>query len=249
MRDPPAWHQDEAFWEAVREFVFPPEKIDEASKQVEQLCSLLDLDAGMRVLDVPCGIGRHAVELAQRGIDVTAVDATATYLETAKSRAGDAGVDIEFVRGDMREFRRPESFDAVLNLYTSFGYFDDRADDERAARNFYESLKPGRPLLMHLTGKEILAREFRARTWVEQDGAYFIEEHEITDDWNRIENRWILVDDGNVEEFDVSHRLYSAYELSDLLEGVGFSDVSVYGDLAQAAYDHTADALVVVARR
>lgn len=148
----------------------------------------------------------------------------------------------------MRAFRRPESFDAILNLYTSFGYFETRDDDERTARNFHESLKPGGTLLMSLASKEILARKFEERTWNERDGRYILEEHEISDDWSWIENRWIIVDD-DVNEFTVSHRLYSAFELSELLERVGFDDVAVYGDFEGHDYDETANRLVIVARK
>lgn len=249
MDERPAWHEDEEFWEAFREFVFPPEKVEEAAEQVDRLLGLLDLEPGAAVLDVPCGVGRHAVEFADRGFQVTAVDATATYLETARERARDADVEVEFVHGDMREFRRVESFDAVVNLYTSFGYFEDRADDERVARNVYESLTPGGTLVVSLTSKEVLAGTFRERTWDERDGAYVLQEHAVEDDWSWMENRWIVVADGEVREFTVSHRLYSAFELSELLERVGFGDVTAYGDLEGSDYDEDAERLVVVARK
>lgn len=249
MEKRPAWHEDEEFWEAFREFVFPPEKVEEAAGQVDRLLALLDVEPGAAVLDVPCGVGRHAVEFAERGFQVTAVDATAAYLETAKERAQDADLEVEFVHGDMREFRRVESFDAVVNLYTSFGYFEDRADDERVARNVYESLAPGGTLVVSLTSKEVLAGTFRERTWDERDGAYVLQEHAVEDDWSWMENRWIVVADGEVREFTVSHRLYSAFELSDLLERVGFGDVTAYGDLEGSDYDEDAERLVVVARK
>lgn len=242
------WHEDAEFWKTFREFVFPPEKFEEAPGQIEQLLSLLDLPSDAHVADIPCGVGRHAVELADRGFPVTAVDATASYLARARDHAADADVEVEFVHEDMRAFRRPESFDAILNLYTSFGYFETRDDDERTARNFHESLKPGGTLLMSLASKEILARKFEERTWNERDGRYILEEHEISDDWSWIENRWIIVDD-DVNEFTVSHRLYSAFELSELLERVGFDDVAVYGDFEGHDYDETANRLVIVARK
>lgn len=287
MAEPHPWHEDPQFWEAFRDYLFPPEKVEEeAPEQVDQLLAFLDIDpdSGARVLDIPCGVGRHAVELAARGFDVTGVDATEEYLDAARERAREASAeadveiangdveeadadaeeangdteeadadaeqaDVEFVHADMREFRRPEEFDAIFNLYTSFGYFEDRTDDERTAQNFYDSLKPGGTLVMSLTSKEVLAGKFEERTWGERDGAYVLEEHEVTDNWSWMENRWIVVEDGEVREFTVSHRLYSAYELSELLEGVGFSDVAVYGDLDGSEYDENANRLVVVARK
>ena len=249
MDDEPVWHENPEFWDAFRDFMFPPEKYEEAPEQVDRVLDLADVGPNARVLDVPCGVGRHAASLAERGFDVTAVDATDSYLESARMHAQDANVDVEFVHADMREFRRPETYDAVLNLYTSFGYFEDRQDDERTARNFYESLKPDGTLVMSLAGKEVLAGKFEERSWEERDGAYVLEEREVTDDWSWMRNQWHLVVDGDVKSFTVSHRLYSAYELSELLRRVGFSDVSAYGNLEGAPYDAEAERLVVVAEK
>jgi SAM-dependent methyltransferase len=248
MDGTPPWHEDPAFWEAVEPHVFPPETIKKAPEQLDQVLELTGIDGG-RVLDMPCGVGRHAVELADRGFEVTGVDATAPYLDTARERAAEAGVDVEFVTADMREFRRPDTFDLAVNLYTSFGYFEDRADDELAAHNIYESLVPGGKLVMSLTSKEVLAGKFQERGWSEQDGTYLLEDREVTDDWCRMENRWVLVSDGETREFSVSHRLYSAYELSELLREVGFSAVEVYGDLDGRNFDEDAERLVVVAEK
>lgn len=249
MADEPAWHEDREFWETFQDVLFPPESFEQAATQVDQFVELLDLDAPASILDIPCGVGRHAVELAERGYAVTGVDATPAYLETARERASAAGVDLEFVEGDLREFRREEAFDVVLNLYTSFGYFEDRADDERVARGFYRSLKPGGRLLMDLASKETLASRFEARTWEERDGTYVLFEREITDAWSWIENRWVLVEGGDVRTFSVSHRLYSAYELSQLLADAGFQGISQYGNLEGDAFDQDAERLLVVAEK
>ena len=247
MSDDP-WHEDPAFWGTLEGLLFPPEKLDAAADELDALLSLADVGGG-RVLDVPCGVGRHAVELADRGFEVTGVDATGKYLETARGRAEAAGVDPEFVEADMRAFARREAFDLVLNVYTSFGYFEDRADDRRTARNFHESLAEGGRLVMSLTSKEVVAERFQERTWSEQNGTYLLEEHDVQDDWSWMENRWVVVEDGETRKFTVSHRLYSAHELSTLLESVGFESVKMYGDWQGAPFDQDAERLVVIAEK
>lgn len=242
------WHEDQSFWESLEPVVFSPERVEAAPGELDALLELAGVEEPCRVLDVPCGVGRYAVELADRGFDVTGVDSTAAYLETARERTADAEVEVEYVEADMREFSRAEAYDLVVNAFTSFGYFEDPADDRLTARNFHESLRPDGRLVMTLTSKEVLAAGFQQRDWSETDGTFLLEERDITEDWSRIENRWVLVDDGDVQEFSVSHRLYSARELSDLLRNVGFDDVAVYGDLEGADYDQDAEMLVVVAR-
>lgn len=265
MDERPVWHEDREMWETFQEFLFTPEHIKKASDQIDQLHSLLDLDTDQTpdsesasgtvrdVLDMPCGVGRHTAALAERGYNVTAVDATLPYLEAARERVEDSETtqeeSVEFVHEDMRSFRREESYDLVINLYTSFGYFEDRADDERTARNLFASLRPGGRLVMSLASKETLAAKFQKRTWEERDGIYMLEEHAISDDWSWMENRWILIHDGEVHEFDVSHRLYSAYELTELLKRVGFSEVTVYDGLGGSDFDENAEKLVVVAEK
>lgn len=243
------WHEDDSFWEVLEGVLFPPEKLEAAAEEVDRILDVADVDDGARVLDIPCGVGRHAVAFAERGFEVTGVDATATYLETAEERTKEAGVDVEVVAEDMREFRRPERYDLVSNVYTSFGYFEDRADDERVAKNFYESLTPGGKLVMSLTSKEVIAAGLEARGWTEQDDVYLLEEREVTDDWCWMENRWVVLADGETHEYTVSHRLYSAYELTELLRSVGFESVDVYGGFDERPYDDEAERLVAVAER
>jgi SAM-dependent methyltransferase len=206
------------------------------------------------VLDMPCGPGRHSLELARRGFRVTGVDRTVAYLDTARQKAAAEGLDgvaqVEWIKADMRDFRLPERFDAAINLFTSFGYFEDPAEDRQVAANFFASLRPGGRLLMDMMGKEVLARVFREQDWEEEeDGTLFLEERKITRNWGWIENRWIAIRGERRVEFRLGHRLYSAVELTALLTEVGFIDLSVYGSLAGDPYDHTARRLVVLAHK
>ena len=88
---------------------------------------------GSRLLDVPCGIGRHSVELAAMGYQVVGVDFSEPFLGRARSRAEEEGVaeQCTFVHGDMRELAsvlKEDEFDAALNLFTSIGYYDEKTD-------------------------------------------------------------------------------------------------------------------------
>jgi hypothetical protein len=98
-------------------------------------------------------------------------------------------------------------------------------------------------------GKEIIARIFRERDWSEEDGVLLLEERRVSDDWSWMSNRWIVVEDGVRTDFELSHRLYSARELKSLFTDVGFREVTTYGDFEGSEYDHTAQRLVVVARK
>src|SRR5512138_1360083 len=110
--------------------------------------ALAGLKPGARVLDACCGPGRHSLELARRGYRVTGLDLTESYLEAARETASAEGLSIEFLRGDVRAFRRPGAFALCLNLFTSFGYFKSREEDIGTLRNFRASLAPGGALVL-----------------------------------------------------------------------------------------------------
>ncbi len=243
-----AWHEQDEFWETVP--MFGPERIEAAPQEVDQVVSLLGMQPGASVLDLCCGIGRHSLELAQRGYSVTGVDRTAAYLRTARLAASAQGLAVEWVEADAREFLRPSAFDHAINLFTFFGYFEDPAEDLRVAANVCHSLKPGGSLMMDLMGKERLARIFSPRNWEQlPDGSLFLQERAIKDDWTWIENRWILIKDGKQHEFTLGHRLYDGAGLRALLLEAGFASVALYGTMDGAPYDNDARRLVAVAHK
>src|SRR5262245_21900352 len=146
-----AWFEDESFWSELYPFMFPEERFHLAEEQIEKVLTLVGYKEGV-VLDLCCGPGRHSLALARRGIQVTAVDRSEVLLGKAKEEAAKLNLEIEFVSDDMRQFVRSDSFSLILNMFTSFGYFDDKEDDLKVLRNAYQSLKPGGTILIELLG-------------------------------------------------------------------------------------------------
>ncbi len=242
-----AWHEDDRFWEVVEYMLLDPKRPVET--EAAQVAKLLELTPGSRILDLCCGPGRYSVEFAKLGYRVTGVDVTSRYLDKASQLAAQQCVEVDYVKCDMREFVRPEAFDTAVNLFTSFGYFS-QEDDLRVLRNLHDSLRPGGRLLMEMAGKEVLARIYTPRDWAEfDDGALLLFDREVLPGWNDVRNRWIFVRDGKRIEFNFTHRVYSADELSCALRDSGFEVEGIYGGLDGSAYDRSATRLVVVARR
>jgi SAM-dependent methyltransferase len=241
------WHESDDFWEATAPIMFGNQRWEAAPVEVDQVVRLLGVSPGATILDLCCGPGRHSLEFARRGFSVTGVDRTAVYIERAQEQAAAEGLAVEFVQEDMRRFCRPHAFDAAVSLFTSFGYFEDPAENRQVLANVRDSLRDEGSLILEMMGKEVLARIFRERDWGEQDGILFLEERKVSKNWSWMENRWVLLRGQERREFEVSHWLYSAAELSAMLKECGFSSVDVYGDLEGAPYDHRARRLVVVA--
>jgi SAM-dependent methyltransferase len=249
MGDVRPWHEEDTFWETVGPVLFTARRWEGTPREVHAMVTLLGLSPGARVLDLCCGVGRHSLELARSGFQVTGVDRTATYLQEARRRAGEEGLQVEFIQEDMRTFVRPGGFDAAINYFTSFGYFESDDDDRRVLANAHRSLRASGVLLMDMMGKEILARVFTERGWHEEDGMLILEERKLASDWSSLDNRWVIIEDGERREVRLTVRQYSAAELCRLLKDAGFERVDVYGDLSGAPYDMGAKRLVVVAHK
>jgi SAM-dependent methyltransferase len=242
------WHELDDFWETVP--LFDQKRLELAPQEVDAVISMLGIQAGAAVLDLCCGVGRHSLELARRGYHVTGVDRTAAYLQLARERAAAEKLKVEWIQADMRNFTRPGAFDAAINLFTSFGYFEDPAQDRQVVDNLFQSLRPGGGLVIDLMGKEPLARVFQPRDWRElPDGTLFLEERIVKPDWTWIENRWILVKDGQRKEVTLGLRLYDGAGLRALLLDAGFESVALFGSLGGVPYDTNARRLVAVARK
>lgn len=244
-----AWHEQDAFWTKWAPVMFHERRWEKAAEEVANIISLLNIGQTASVLDLCCGPGRHSLQLARQGFSVTAVDRTEMYLERARKQAETEGLKIEFIQDDMRRFCRPGSFAVAINLFTSFGYFEDANEDRQVAANVYRSLKEKGVFLIDIMGKEVLARIFRERDWYEMDNTMVLEERKVCANWSWMENRWLMIKDGEMDECKVSHRLYSAAELAALLGDCGFEAIDAYGDLTGAPYDHTAKRLVLVAHK
>jgi len=244
------WHETDDWWESMGDVLFPPERMESASEQIDGLLGIVEALPGLAALDLGCGPGRHSVELARRGFTVTGVDRTELYLARARAAAEDASVAVDFVQGDMRGFCRAESFDLVVNLFTTFGYFEDPSDARRVLDNIRRSLRPGGRLVIDTMSREVLARTFTARRWDRLgDGRYFLQESRISDDWTWLDGTWILVGPEGVREYPLSHRIYGAADLTGLLAQVGFEDIRIFGSLGGAPYGTEAQRLVLVASR
>jgi SAM-dependent methyltransferase len=243
------WYENKNLWKTFAPILFSPKRLGDAVGEVNRIIKLSGIRKGAKVLDLCCGNGRHSLELARRGFKVIGVDLTEEYLANARRKARAQGLNIKFVRDDMRRFCQLDYFDAVINMYTSFGYFDNPEDDRRVLSNTYYSLHKGGTLLIDVVGKEILARIFKPRQWQEDNGRIFLQERKIARDWSWINNRWIIIENGKKYEIEFGHRIYSAAELTALLKDCGFKSVKIYGDLAGSDYDHNAKRMIAVAKK
>ena len=246
----PAWHEDDRFWETFYPVMFHAGRWEAAADEAVEAAALLELPKGAEILDFCCGPGRHAIELANLGYGITGLDRTQRYLDIAREKAGEVGVQATFVQGDARLHEWDRSFDAALSLYTSFGYFEDPGEDRMMLSNVHAALGPGGRILLDMSGKEVVARAFAAdSSEILADGMKLTESRTVEPDWEWVRNTWVIEKDGQRHETTFRVRVYPGVELKAVLLSVGFSDVRLYGSLDGTPYDQQARREVAVAAK
>ena len=243
------WFEKEEDWVLKLPIIFNKGLVMGSFIEVDRIIKLLGCNGTETVLDLCCGIGRHSLKFAQHGFKVTGVDLTKPYLQVAREKAEKAGLDIEWQQADMREYCRPGHFDLVVNLCTSFGYFEDTEDDLQVLSNIYRSLRPGGKFMIEILGKEVIAATFNPFQQFEVEGCQVTAESEILNDWTRLKCKRTIVKDGIKTEVMAYHKLYSATELKTHLQACGFRNIKVYGDFAGSPYDNKAKSMIMISEK
>jgi SAM-dependent methyltransferase len=223
---------------------------------------LLELQPGMRVLDLACGHGRIANRLAARGCHVTGLDAEPAFLRRARRDAGARGVTVEYVHGDMRELGGMDTpaeaseageaswagrFDRAVSWFTSFGYFDD-AGNRAVLAGVAQALAPGGMFLLELNNHTRLVRDFLPSVVVERGADMIVDRNRLDPLTGRSLVTRTILRDGRRRQARFFVRLFPFPELRDWLLAAGFSSVSGYGD-AGAPLTAESNRMVVIARR
>ena len=231
---------------AYRETISPENAVVESAF----VHRVLQLRRDAEVLDLCCGHGRHAVILALTGLRVTGLDLSEAYLERAEAIAASAGVDLPLVRSDMRELPFEGHFDAVINIFTSFGYLNSDEEDQKVLHQVAKALKPGGQFLIDLINREwVVSNYVREERKVVPNGTVYEERREIDLLHSRINNSFTVTSqDGTAHHTDgLTIRLYSLTELVRKLEAAGLVYRTVYGGYELERYGVESRRMIVVA--
>ena len=221
------------------------------AQQTEFIVEHLELGPGARVLDLAGGHGRLAIPLAERGYRVTLLDLSEPSLARAREAAAARGVEVEIVRADMRDLEGAEEYDAVLNFYSAFGYFESEEEDERVVTAVARALVRGGVFLLDTVNPLRLFRDWQPRGWREvPDGGLMLEEREYDVTGGRSNARWtILYGDGRRAELAHSMRLYTLPEFRRMLDRAGLVLERAWGSVDGSEYTLASNRLIFRARK
>ncbi|HTK11705.1 MAG TPA: class I SAM-dependent methyltransferase [Ktedonobacteraceae bacterium] len=202
-------------------------------QDVANILELLPLPPQSQILDLCCGQGRHAIPLARAGYQLTGLDLSQPLLELAIDEANRQDVEITWLQSDMREIPFEQTFDAVINIFTSFGYLENEEEDLHVLEQVAKSLKPAGLFLLETVYQPKVLRAFTPHSIIRYpDGMLVLEERQIDLRTSRNEvHLTLLYPDGSQGKQYQSMRIYTLTELTHMLEASGFEVQAYYGDL------------------
>jgi ubiquinone/menaquinone biosynthesis C-methylase UbiE len=243
------WWADYFDAQYLREYepLFSPER---DRHEVARLMEVLGLPSGARILDVPCGQGRHAHLLAEAGFDVDGLDYSTELLERARARG--TGRTLRYTRGDMRRLpaRWTARFDGVVNLFTSFGFFAEPADDRQVIAEFARVLKPGGLLAWYGGNRDGVMARFLARDWWQtSDGTLVAQERSFDPLSGMLTVNTVWSGRKHNGSRDHRIRLYTPTRLAELCADAGLIVEAAYDGLNDRPLTRRSSEMLLVARK
>jgi SAM-dependent methyltransferase len=225
---------------------------ERAAQEVSFAERVLELKPGARVLDLCSGQGRHSVPLAQRSYRVTALDLNPDYLALAQRAAAARGVKLETVTADMRRIPFNASFDAIINMYSSFGYLESEADDVQVLESAAIALKREGSFFLDMLNREWAVANYIQNDWhTGPDGTLYVERRDLDLATSRMHVHFTIVDPNGSRRESIGHkiRLYSLTEISRMLSHAGFDEITAHGGFDGEIYSIDTRRMIVSARR
>jgi SAM-dependent methyltransferase len=246
-----AWFEE--FFQGLALEVWRKAKNPEQTKvEAEFLAATLGVSKGGHVLDIPCGNGRLAVALAQRGMRMTGVDFSEEFIAEARSQVTprqETDGKIEWVHGDMRRIDWRETFDGAYCFGNSFGYFP-REETCSFLAAIHGALKPGARFVLDTSlAAESLLPGLEERSWSQVEDMLMLVERNYKVVESRLDTEYTFIHNGRSETRQASYWIFTVADILRMLQESGLEAISLFGSLEQEPYAFGAPRLLLVAEK
>jgi len=225
--------------------------IQEAQDQVDLLCDLIPLKPSHRILDMACGAGRHLAALRKKGYTkLMGIDLSSHLLSTAQNYfTENKTTNISLIQSDMRYLPFTNSFDAIISLFTSFGYFKEDKENLLVLKNSHSCLSTrGIMLLDYFNTSTVIKNIVKSEEFLKDGIEYKIKRfHDVKN--KRIEKNTFILNDGHEETYNESVRLYKKQELIEMFKEAGFKKMVLFGDLKGSPFHSESNRLIIKAQK
>ncbi len=240
------WFKD---WFNTEEYldVYRHRNEDDAKGLVDLILSKVNIPPGSKILDMACGAGRHSILFAQHGFKVTAVDLSEKLIKVAKKTAAEVNLNIDFIESDLRHFAISEKFDLVVNLFTSFGYFEKDNENFKIIKTAFDHLKENGFFIIDFFNQGYVEKNLINKSVDIIPGGLITQERKIEN--SRVE-KLITINKYDVEQkFLESVRMFKPEELISAVVSTGFNVHEVLGDFDGNSFSFSTSPRVIIFAR
>ena len=226
---------------------FTPERTEREASFVGEA---LGLQPPARILDLACGHGRHCLALAKKGFRMVGVDLTQRFLDMGTRAAEEAGLQIEWVHQDMRRIEFDEEFDAAINMFGAFGYFEDEGDDLEVLRRIRKALRPGGKFFIDVVNRDsVMARFAPCVVAHEEEGVLAVQERRFDPLTGVNHTTTRVFNNGERRDYALNCRLFNLTEMNWFLNRAGLRFLRAYGSYDGDEFERLSHRMLVAAER
>ena len=238
------WTKD-YFDDVYLKYFLIPQGEERTKEQIDFISKFLPENG--YILDAGCGIGRHSIELARRGFKVLGIDTNQKYLDLALEKAKALSLDnVNFSLMDMRNLNEEEMFDGVINLWSSFGYFDDDTNEE-IIKNFLKAVHKNGKVIIDIENRDYILKFFVRETFKEkEDGIFILERRKFDPVTSVVNTHRYIIGNGLRKEYLRHIRIYSLTEMINIFRRAGFKEVEYFGNYNGEKFYTDSERIIIV---
>ncbi|MCH7782118.1 class I SAM-dependent methyltransferase [candidate division KSB1 bacterium] len=221
----------------------------EAEEFINTLEKILSLQPEQKLLDLCCGTGRYSLALAQRGYVVTGLDLSSRLIDFAKKRSKELGVKVDFIVRDMRDIPFSGYFDGILNMFTSFGYFETDSENEKVIMAASNALKKDGWFVLDYLNRENIIQNFQEFDEQKKENVLIQQKRKLNFDTNRIEKVITITRNDSTKEYSESVKMYSHDDLEQMYRINNIRLTHKFGNYDGTPLDNVSPRAILIGRK
>lgn len=228
------WFKD---WFNTQEYlnVYQHRNESDAEDHIKLILGNVKIPSGAKILDMACGAGRHAIILARKNFHLTAVDLSENLISIAEQSAQNENLKINFVQSDIRKYETNDKFDLIINLFTSFGYFESDEENYAVLQKAYHLLVENGFFVLDFFNSEFLRQNLVEFSEENLGGAEIHQYRKIKN--NRVTKKIVITKNGKLSTYEESVRMFSKDEIVNAIQNIGFDIYKTFGDFLGSEFD------------
>ncbi len=223
------WFKD---WFSSNEYleVYSHRNSEDAERLLELILKSISIKPNAKILDAACGAGRHSIYLTKKGFNVTGFDLSSTLLKIANENSKQLNLKLNFINSDIRQFSSKLKFDLIINLFTSFGYFETDKENFAFPTNALDILSDDGYFVLDFLNKNYVEKTLAPKSEKRIGDKIITEKRKIEN--GRVVKKIIIKEGNKQAEFFESVKLYSSKEILEKFLKIGFKVKSIFGNYA-----------------